>query len=129
MSAFYITTAIHYVNDDPHIGHMYENIVADVIAPLDLSSLYARYGTRGGDPFAPELLPEKGNRRERLAAWTDGCTAGPVTRSRPSTMGPVLPASGVTIWPAPGSVPFGGTIRSSTACMSYDMRWSAGRRS
>lgn len=32
MSKFYITTAIHYVNDDPHIGHMYENIVADVIA-------------------------------------------------------------------------------------------------
>ena len=29
---FYITTAIHYVNDLPHIGHMYENIVADVIA-------------------------------------------------------------------------------------------------
>jgi methionyl-tRNA synthetase len=32
MSKFYITTAIHYVNDDPHIGHMYENIAADVIA-------------------------------------------------------------------------------------------------
>jgi methionyl-tRNA synthetase len=32
MSKFYITTAIHYVNDDPHIGHMYENIVADVLA-------------------------------------------------------------------------------------------------
>jgi methionyl-tRNA synthetase len=32
MSKFYLTTAIHYVNDDPHIGHMYENIVADVIA-------------------------------------------------------------------------------------------------
>jgi transposase len=30
--------------------------VADVIAQLDLSSLYARDGTRGGDPFAPELL-------------------------------------------------------------------------
>jgi transposase len=30
--------------------------VADVIAQLDLSNLYARYGTRGGDPFAPELL-------------------------------------------------------------------------
>lgn len=29
---FYITTAIHYVNDIPHIGHMYENVVADVIA-------------------------------------------------------------------------------------------------
>jgi transposase len=30
--------------------------VADVIAQLDVSNLYARYGTRGGDPFAPELL-------------------------------------------------------------------------
>jgi methionyl-tRNA synthetase len=29
---FYISTAIHYVNDLPHIGHMYENIVADVVA-------------------------------------------------------------------------------------------------
>jgi len=32
MKKFYLSTAIHYVNDDPHIGHMYENIVADVIA-------------------------------------------------------------------------------------------------
>ena len=30
--------------------------VADVIAQLDLSSMYARYGPRGGDPFAPERL-------------------------------------------------------------------------
>jgi len=30
--------------------------VADVIAQLDLSSLYVRYGTRGGEPFAPEIL-------------------------------------------------------------------------
>ncbi|HWW62607.1 MAG TPA: class I tRNA ligase family protein, partial [Thermoanaerobaculia bacterium] len=29
---FYITTAINYVNDDPHIGHIYEAITADVIA-------------------------------------------------------------------------------------------------
>lgn len=29
---FYITTAIHYVNDLPHIGHIYENVTADVIA-------------------------------------------------------------------------------------------------
>ena len=30
--------------------------VADVITQLDLSPLYARYGTRGGEPFAPEIL-------------------------------------------------------------------------
>jgi len=29
---FYITTPIYYVNDKPHIGHAYTNIVSDVIA-------------------------------------------------------------------------------------------------
>src|SRR5947207_10359009 len=30
--------------------------VVDTIAQLDLSAIYARYGTRGGEPYAPELL-------------------------------------------------------------------------
>ena len=30
--------------------------VADLVAQLDLAPLYARYGTRGGQPYAPELL-------------------------------------------------------------------------
>ncbi|UZE94118.1 MAG: methionine--tRNA ligase [Candidatus Pacearchaeota archaeon] len=29
---FYITTAIDYVNDEPHIGHAYQKIIADVLA-------------------------------------------------------------------------------------------------
>src|SRR5882757_5754874 len=29
---FYITTAIDYVNGEPHLGHAYEKVVADVIA-------------------------------------------------------------------------------------------------
>jgi methionyl-tRNA synthetase len=29
---FYITTAIHYVNDAPHLGHAYETVTADAIA-------------------------------------------------------------------------------------------------
>ncbi|MBP1619905.1 MAG: metG, partial [Acidobacteria bacterium] len=29
---FYITTPIYYVNDLPHIGHIYTTVVADVIA-------------------------------------------------------------------------------------------------
>mgnify|MGYP001558225216 CR=1 FL=1 len=32
MKKFYITTAIDYVNADPHIGHAYEKIIADVLA-------------------------------------------------------------------------------------------------
>jgi transposase len=30
--------------------------VVDMIAQLDLSAIYARYGTRGGQPYAPEIL-------------------------------------------------------------------------
>src|ERR1700737_4870295 len=37
-------------------GNHLARFVVDVIAQLDLSSLYARYGTRGGEPFAPEIL-------------------------------------------------------------------------
>ena len=31
-SKFYITTPIYYVNDQPHIGHAYTTILADVLA-------------------------------------------------------------------------------------------------
>src|SRR3990172_1713198 len=30
--------------------------VVDAVAPLDLSPIYARYGSRGGEPYAPEVL-------------------------------------------------------------------------
>ena len=29
---FYITTPIYYVNDRPHIGHLYTTTIADVLA-------------------------------------------------------------------------------------------------
>jgi methionyl-tRNA synthetase len=29
---FYVTTAIDYVNAEPHIGHAYQKIIADVLA-------------------------------------------------------------------------------------------------
>jgi len=32
MSQFYVTTPIYYVNDHPHIGHIYTTIVADTVA-------------------------------------------------------------------------------------------------
>jgi methionyl-tRNA synthetase len=60
MTRFYITTAIHYVNDDPHIGHMYENIVADVIA---------RHRRRMGDDVRFLTgTDEHGQKIERAAA-------------------------------------------------------------
>ena len=60
MPKFYITTAIHYVNDDPHIGHMYENIVADVVA---------RHRRRmGDDVWFLTGADEHGQKIERSAA-------------------------------------------------------------
>jgi methionyl-tRNA synthetase len=60
MAKFYLTTAIHYVNDDPHIGHMYENIVADVIA---------RHRRRmGDDVWFLTGTDEHGQKVERAAA-------------------------------------------------------------
>jgi methionyl-tRNA synthetase len=60
MTKFYITTAIHYVNDDPHIGHMYENVVADVIA---------RHRRRmGDDVWFLTGTDEHGQKIERAAA-------------------------------------------------------------
>ena len=57
---FYITTAIHYVNDLPHIGHIYENIVADVIA---------RHRRRmGDDVWFLTGTDEHGQKIERSAA-------------------------------------------------------------
>ena len=32
MSTFYVTTPIYYVNDLPHIGHIYTTTVADTLA-------------------------------------------------------------------------------------------------
>jgi len=60
MPKFYVTTAIHYVNDDPHIGHMYENIVADVLA---------RHRRRmGDDVYFLTGTDEHGQKIERAAA-------------------------------------------------------------
>src|SRR5690242_10051301 len=59
MTKFYLTTAINYVNDDPHIGHMYEAIVADVMA---------RHRRRMGDEvFFLTGTDEHGQKIERAA--------------------------------------------------------------
>src|SRR5436190_14141368 len=36
-------------------GHL-ARFVVDCVAQLDLWAVYARYGTRGGAPYAPEVL-------------------------------------------------------------------------
>ena len=60
MARFYLTTAIDYANGDPHIGHAYEKIGADVIAR------YRRL--RGDDVHFLTGLDEHGQKVAQAAA-------------------------------------------------------------
>jgi methionyl-tRNA synthetase len=56
---FYITTAIDYVNGQPHLGHAYEKIIADVIARAHRSL--------GQDTFFLTGLDEHGQKVQQAA--------------------------------------------------------------
>ena len=60
MSDYYVTTPIYYVNDHPHIGHIYTTLVADTIA---------RYRRLAGDRvYFLTGTDEHGQKIERAAA-------------------------------------------------------------
>src|SRR5213075_3227715 len=56
---FYLTTAIDYVNGEPHLGHAYEKIVADVIVRARRSF--------GEDVFFLTGLDEHGQKVQQAA--------------------------------------------------------------
>ena len=57
---FYVTTPIYYVNDEPHLGHAYTTILADVLAR------YARL--RGRDTFFLTGTDEHGQKVQEAAS-------------------------------------------------------------
>ncbi|MEW6363922.1 MAG: methionine--tRNA ligase [Acidobacteriota bacterium] len=57
---FYITTPIYYVNDNPHLGHIYTTVVADAIA--------RHMRSRGRDVFFLTGTDEHGQKVEKAAA-------------------------------------------------------------
>jgi methionyl-tRNA synthetase len=57
---FYITTAIDYVNGQPHLGHGYEKIISDVIARFHRS--------KGDDVFFLTGLDEHGQKVQQAAS-------------------------------------------------------------
>jgi methionyl-tRNA synthetase len=52
---FYITTAIYYVNGDPHLGHAYEMVVSDVIARAHRSLGQETYFLTGLDEHGQKV--------------------------------------------------------------------------
>jgi len=59
MSSFYITTPIYYVNDVPHLGHVYTTIIADACARY--------HRLRGREVFFLTGTDEHGQKIERAA--------------------------------------------------------------
>ena len=59
MKKFYITTPIYYVNDEPHIGHAYTTILADVLARF--------HKTQGSDVFFLTGTDEHGQKVQEAA--------------------------------------------------------------
>tara|TARA_B000000532_G_C18575715_1_gene280437 strand:- start:185 stop:373 length:189 start_codon:yes stop_codon:yes gene_type:complete len=59
LKKFYITTPLYYVNDEPHIGHAYTTILADVINKY--------YKTMGYDTFFLTGTDEHGQKVEEAS--------------------------------------------------------------
>jgi len=52
---FYVTTPIYYVNDEPHIGHTYTTVVADVIARYRRATGYDVHFLTGTDEHGQKI--------------------------------------------------------------------------
>lgn len=60
MKKFYITTPIYYVNDQPHLGHAYSTIAADVLARF--------HRTKGEEVFFLTGTDEHGSKVAQMAS-------------------------------------------------------------
>ena len=72
MSApFYITTPIYYVNDRPHIGHLYTTTVADVIARHARQAGRDVFFLTGTDEHASKVADAAAEKGLTPLAWAD----------------------------------------------------------
>lgn len=65
---FYITTPIYYVNDLPHIGHMYTTVVADVLARFKRMRGFEVFFLTGTDEHGQKI--ERAARQQGIAPQT-----------------------------------------------------------
>ena len=68
---FYITTPIYYVNDKPHIGNAYTNIVADVLARWRTQLGENVFFLTGTDENSQKVVEAAKKTREDFKSYTD----------------------------------------------------------
>jgi len=70
-TTFYITTPIYYVNAEPHIGHAYSTIVADVIARFYRLSGSEAFFLTGTDEHGDKVVEAAEKSGETVKAYVD----------------------------------------------------------
>lgn len=70
-SPFYITTPIYYVNDRPHIGHVYTTTVADVVARFHRMRGADVFFLTGVDEHAAKVVDAAAQRGLTPQQWAD----------------------------------------------------------
>jgi methionyl-tRNA synthetase len=68
---FYVTTPIYYVNAEPHIGHAYSTIVADVIARFYRSAGYDAFFLTGTDEHGDKVVEAAKKAGETVRSYVD----------------------------------------------------------
>ena len=68
---FYITTPIYYVNDRPHIGHVYSTTVADVLARYRRLAGDDVFFLTGVDEHAAKVVDAAAQRGLTTQQWAD----------------------------------------------------------
>ena len=95
---FYITTPIYYVNDMPHIGHIYTTVMADIFARYKrMTGAHVRFLTgtdEHGQKIEKAAAARASNRSSSPTGWSPATTAcGRHSRS-PTTISSAPPSPG-----------------------------------
>ena len=68
---FYVTTPIYYVNDKPHLGHVYTTMVADVVARYHRLAGDDTFFLTGVDEHAAKVSDKAAEQRLSPQQWAD----------------------------------------------------------
>jgi methionyl-tRNA synthetase len=68
---YYVTTPIYYVNDRPHIGHVYTTMVADVVARYRRLAGHEVFFLTGTDEHASKVAESARAHGQTPLAWAD----------------------------------------------------------
>ncbi|RLB29941.1 MAG: methionine--tRNA ligase [Deltaproteobacteria bacterium] len=74
-NTFYVTTPIYYVNAEPHIGHAYSTIVADVIARFYRLAGVDAFFLTGTDEHGDKVVEAAGKAGETVKSYVDRIAA------------------------------------------------------